>query len=49
MNIMRRVFPLLMVLAFTAPVRAEDVKRDIPYANPAQERQVLDVYAPTGA
>ena len=27
----------------------ETVKRDIPYASPAHERQVLDVYSPTGA
>ncbi|QEH35346.1 Carboxylesterase [Aquisphaera giovannonii] len=34
-------------------VRREDrpfeVRRDIPYASPAQERQVLDVYSPKGA
>jgi acetyl esterase/lipase len=29
--------------------KAYDVKRDIPYADPAQERQVLDVYAPKKA
>jgi arylformamidase len=29
--------------------RAQEVKRDIPYADPAQERQVLDIYAPSGA
>jgi arylformamidase len=29
--------------------RAQQVKRDIPYAAPAQERQVLDVYSPPGA
>ena len=28
---------------------AQEVKRDIPYATPAQERQVLDVYSPPGA
>src|SRR5207302_241928 len=28
---------------------AHDVKRDIPYADPAHERQVLDVYAPRKA
>src|SRR5204863_6701610 len=26
-----------------------DVKRDIPYANPGHERQVLDVYSPKNA
>jgi arylformamidase len=29
--------------------RAYEVKRDIPYAAPPQERQVLDVYSPPGA
>ena len=29
--------------------RAREVKRDIPYAAPAHERQVLDVYSPPGA
>jgi arylformamidase len=29
--------------------RAQEVKRDIPYATPAQERQVLDVYSPPHA
>ena len=29
--------------------RAHEVKRDIPYATPPQERQVLDVYSPPGA
>ncbi len=38
--------PLLAVLAFA---QAQDVKRDIPYASPAQERQMLDIYAPRDA
>jgi acetyl esterase/lipase len=46
---MRLVFPFLAVLAVAAAVRAEGVKRDIPYADPAQKRQVLDVYSPAGA
>ena len=29
--------------------KAQEVKRDIPYADPAHERQVLDVYSPPGA
>jgi acetyl esterase/lipase len=28
---------------------SQEIKRDIPYASPAQERQVLDVYAPSHA
>src|SRR5437588_2766132 len=44
---MRLVFPFLLLAV--AGARAQDVKRDIPYADPAQNRQVLDVYAPKGA
>jgi acetyl esterase/lipase len=29
--------------------RAQDLKRDFPYATPGHERQVLDVYSPPGA
>ncbi len=36
--------PLLVVLA-----AAQDVKRDVPYASPALERQVLDIYSPKDA
>jgi acetyl esterase/lipase len=32
-----------------AGARAQDIKRDIPYADPPQERQILDIYAPSGA
>lgn len=30
-------------------IKAQEIKRDIPYATPAQERQVLDVYSPPHA
>ncbi len=44
------LLPLLLTLALAADARGEDVvKRDTPYADPAHERQVLDVYAPPGA
>ena len=46
---MRLVFPFLALLAVTAEARARDVKRDVPYADPAHKRQVLDVYSPAGA
>ncbi len=46
---MRLVSTLLVVLAFTADVRAQEVKRDIPYADKPHERQVLDVYHQSGA
>src|SRR5262249_28622897 len=46
---MKLVFPFLVVLAVAAAARAQDIKRAIPYADPAHERQVLDVYSPGGA
>jgi arylformamidase len=46
---MRLASPLLVVLAATAGARAQDVTRDVPYADPPHERQVLDVYSPPGA
>jgi arylformamidase len=44
---MRPAFPLLIVLAIS--VQAQDVKRDVPYADPPQDRQVLDIYSPKDA
>ena len=41
--------PLLVAVAMLAQAQAQDVKRNIPYANPAHERQVLDVYSPRDA
>jgi acetyl esterase/lipase len=46
---MRRVFPFLVVLTVAAEARAQGIQRDIPYADPAHKRQVLDVYSPGGA
>jgi arylformamidase len=46
---MRHLACLLFVLACASAAGAQHVRRDIPYADPAHERQVLDVYAPTGA
>ncbi len=46
---MRLVLPSLVLLAVAAAAPAQDVRRDIPYADPAQKRQTLDVYAPAGA
>ena len=46
---MRLVSTLLVVLAVAAEVRAQDVKRDIPYVEKGHERQVLDVYSAPGA
>ena len=46
---MRLIFSLFIALAFATESRAQDAKRDIPYADKAHERQVLDVYSPPGA
>src|SRR5262249_13132095 len=42
------VVPFLIAVALPSKARAADVQRNIPYAKPAHERQVLDVYAPHG-
>ena len=39
----------LATLVFAPAARAQDAKRDIPYAGPALERQVLDIHAPKDA
>ncbi len=46
---MKHLAPLLVVLALVSETQAQNVKRDVPYADPAHERQVLDVYSPAGA
>lgn len=46
---MQRLSALLLVLALTTGAAAQVVQRDLPYADPAHERQVLDVYAPKDA
>jgi arylformamidase len=40
---------ITLALVNLAPSHAQEIKRDIPYAEPAHERQVLDVYAPAHA
>src|ERR1700693_3063880 len=44
-----RIVPLFLVLLVASPVFADEpkVQRGIPYAEPKNERQMLDVYAPT--
>jgi acetyl esterase/lipase len=49
MNTMYQLSPLLIAVAFLSDAPAQDVKRNIPYAEPGHERQVLDVYAPPNA
>jgi acetyl esterase/lipase len=46
---MINVSHLLFAAAFLSQAQAPDVKRNIPYATPPHERQVLDVYAPANA
>jgi acetyl esterase/lipase len=46
MSTMKHLFHLLVAVSLFTEARAQDVKRNIPYANPAHERQVLDVYSP---
>src|SRR5437016_1467639 len=43
---MKHACHLLIAAAFLSEAQAQDVKRNIPYAEAAHERQVLDVYAP---
>ena len=45
----RNLLTLLLLALTTTQAQAQVVTRDIPYANPAHERQVLDVHAPPGA
>jgi arylformamidase len=49
MHTMKYVCCLLSAVAFLSEARAQSIKRDIPYAQPAHERQVLDVFSPKGA
>src|SRR3954466_10665139 len=49
MSTMNRVSCLLVAVTFLSQARAQDIKRNIPYADPSHERQVLDVYAPPNA
>src|SRR5262245_34780312 len=46
---MKHLSCLLAALVFLAHVRAQDVKREIPYVDKGHERQVLDVYSPKDA
>jgi arylformamidase len=46
---MKRLLGLLFILALVAKTQAQDVKRNIPYADSPHERQVLDVYSPPDA
>lgn len=46
---MKFLAPLLIALLLSSVGHAQDVKRDVPYAEPAHERQVLDIFSPADA
>ena len=46
---MKHLASLVIAFALLSEAQAQDVKRDIPYADRAHERQVLDVYSPSDA
>ncbi len=46
---MNRFLPFLAAFTLAHVAHAQDVQRDIPYASPALERQVLDIHAPKDA
>ncbi len=46
---MKKFVYLSVAIGFATAGRAENVKRNIPYAEPVSERRMLDVYAPDNA
>src|SRR5437870_1826739 len=46
---MKHLFPLVLAVTCMSTAAAQDVKRNVPYAQPADEKQVLDLYAPPDA
>jgi len=46
---MKHLLPCLIFLTIAIQAQAAEPKRDIPYASPALERQVLDIYSPADA
>lgn len=46
---MKHLSPLFIAFALLSAAQAQDIKRDVPYADPADARQVLDVYSPRDA
>jgi acetyl esterase/lipase len=49
MNTMHPVLTLLLTVAFLSEARAQSIQRNIPYADPGDARQVLDVFSPQHA
>lgn len=48
-TIMKSLCPALIIIAFASIAHAGNVKRNVPYAEPAKDRQVLDIYTPDDA
>jgi acetyl esterase/lipase len=46
---MKHLSPFVITFALATATSAQDVKQDIPYVDPAHERQVLDIYSPKNA
>jgi acetyl esterase/lipase len=46
---MKHLAGLILVIVALSIANAQDIRRDIPYADPPHERQMLDVYSPSGA
>ncbi len=46
---MKPLYILAIVFSVIPALQAQEIKRDIPYGDPKQERQVLDVYSPRDA
>jgi acetyl esterase/lipase len=49
MDAMKQIVCLLVVFALRPEMQAQDVKRDVRYADSTHERHVLDIYSPPGA
>jgi acetyl esterase/lipase len=49
MDAMKQIVCLLVVFALRQEIQAQDVKRDVRYADSTHERHVLDIYSPPGA
>ncbi len=43
------IFAMTLLLCVRSEIRAQELSSNIPYADPAHERQVLDIYSPKGA
>ena len=46
---MKRLNCLAIVLSLLSAAEAQEIKRDVPYADSKLERQTLDIYSPSGA